>query len=263
MNEPSVSNFNFTPLTGSSFNHSQIDGDRDPDNHILNNLSWDCQYYTENQFIKIISEIKGFSVIHFNSRSLRANFDKIKSYLTDLGKSFDIVAITETWTKPDSEYYLDGYDFNCISRLDKQGGGVALFIKNTLKYNIIDSLSSTIPGCCEYISATIHVNKFTKPIFISCAYCAPGSDLNIFSEQLFDIVKFAKGRKLFICGDWNIDLLKHEVNSDTNCFIDNCFSSGIYPLIIKPTRVTETSATLIDNIFTSDAYSSIKKWYFN
>ena len=35
------------------------------------------------------------------------------------------------------------------------------------------------------------------------------------------------------------------------------FSLGLYPLIDKPTRITDHSATLIDNIFTNELDSKI------
>ena len=37
------------------------------------------------------------SLIHFNARSLKANFDNVKSYLSNLGKNFHIIAISESW----------------------------------------------------------------------------------------------------------------------------------------------------------------------
>ena len=37
-----------------------------------------CYYYNSSEFIVHFGEIKGFSAIHFNCRSLRANFELIK-----------------------------------------------------------------------------------------------------------------------------------------------------------------------------------------
>ena len=56
---------------------------------------------------------------------------------------------------------------------------------------------------------------------------------------------------LFLCGDFNIDILKHDSLSGTKYFVDTMYSLYLYPLIHKPTRVTRESATLIDNIFTN------------
>ena len=55
-----------------------------------------------------------------------------------------------------------------------------------------------------------------------------------------------------MCGDFNIDLLKHETHNNTKHFLDTMYSLGLYPLIDKPTRITDNSTTLIDNIFTNE-----------
>ena len=52
--------------------------------------------------------------------------------------------------------------------------------------------------------------------------------------------------------DLNIDLLKHEHHSSTKNFLDLMYSLGFYPLIDKPTIITDILATLIDNIFTNE-----------
>ena len=52
-----------------------------------------------------------------------------------------------------------------------------------------------------------------------------------------------------MCGDFNIDLLKHETHYNTKQFLDTMHSLGLYRLIDKSTRIT---ATLIDNIFTNE-----------
>ena len=57
-------------------------------------------------------------------------------------------------------------------------------------------------------------------------------------------------------GDMNIDLLKFESHTKTNEYIENIFSHGFIPMISKPTRVTPSSATLIDHIITHNIDSS-------
>ena len=57
---------------------------------------------------------------------------------------------------------------------------------------------------------------------------------------------------VYICGDINIDLLHFEEQTESKHFLDQMFSSGLYPLIIRPTRITGTAATIIHNIFCSE-----------
>ena len=49
--------------------------------------------------------------------------------------------------------------------------------------------------------------------------------------------------------DHNSDLLKASVHNSTQHFLEVNLDNGLYPCITKPTHLTSTSATLIDNIF--------------
>ena len=52
-----------------------------------------------------------------------------------------------------------------------------------------------------------------------------------------------------ISGDFNINLLNVEVSNQCQEFVDSIYNHSCIPLITKPTRVTSTTATLLDNIF--------------
>ena len=52
-----------------------------------------------------------------------------------------------------------------------------------------------------------------------------------------------------IMGNFNINLLYYNNNKDTTTFLDRIFSNSFLPFITMPTRVANTSETLIDNIF--------------
>ena len=74
-----------------------------------------------------------------------------------------------------------------------------------------------------------------------------------FYEKLESILWGAKSAKtIFVCGDFYIDLLKHENHINIKHFLDTMYSLGLYPLIDKPTLITDISATLIDNIFNNE-----------
>ena len=53
---------------------------------------------------------------------------------------------------------------------------------------------------------------------------------------------------IYICGDYNIDLLKMSSNNDYCLFYENVLSSSFAPKITLPTRICETTSILIDNI---------------
>ena len=53
-------------------------------------------------------------------------------------------------------------------------------------------------------------------------------------------------------GDFNIDLLNTDTCSHTEDYINTLSSFNFLPCILQPTRITEHSATLIDNIFSNN-----------
>ena len=59
------------------------------------------------------------------------------------------------------------------------------------------------------------------------------------------------GKELILCMDHNPDLLKCHLHEPTRTFLDNMVEKGVFPTITCPTKITQTSATLIDNTFVS------------
>ena len=58
-----------------------------------------------------------------------------------------------------------------------------------------------------------------------------------------------ENRPSYLLGDYSIDLLKYNSHSET--FLNQLLSYGFFPKIDGPTRITDSTATLIDNIITN------------
>ena len=59
------------------------------------------------------------------------------------------------------------------------------------------------------------------------------------------------GYPSYICGDFNINLLKIHTKTHYNTFFENLLSSGFFPKITLPTRICDSCSTVIDNIFSN------------
>ena len=71
------------------------------------------------------------------------------------------------------------------------------------------------------------------------------------------IIEKVKGyNQSFLCGDFNYDLLKSHLHQRTGDFLSDLMDKEYTPQILKPTRVTHKSSSLIDNIFVT--FRSIK-----
>ena len=53
-------------------------------------------------------------------------------------------------------------------------------------------------------------------------------------------------------GHFNVNLLNYDLHSNTNDFINTMISYYLLPHILHPIRVTDRSATIIDNIFSNN-----------
>jgi hypothetical protein len=58
-----------------------------------------------------------------------------------------------------------------------------------------------------------------------------------------------ENKDAYVMGDMNIDLLKFSTHGKTCEYLENIFSNSFLPLITKPTRISDNSATLIDHIY--------------
>ena len=93
-----------------------------------------------------------------------------------------------------------------------------------------------------------------KNIFIAAIYRPPDRNLkHDFNISLGNLLQsFPKNISIFIVGDMNIDLLQRDNLANEYCTILQSLSS--VPLITKPTRVTGTSHTLLDHIWTNQLH---------
>ena len=93
-----------------------------------------------------------------------------------------------------------------------------------------------------------------KNIIVGCLYRPPDASLNDFNRSAEDILSAIsfENKLSYIMGDYNINILNSHSHQPTNEFINLITSNSLSPLISKPTRITSSTATLIDNIFTNN-----------
>ena len=60
-----------------------------------------------------------------------------------------------------------------------------------------------------------------------------------------------ENKEIYICGDFNINLLKYDEDTVVQEFYNLMTSNGFIPQITLPTRITDSSMTLIDNIYSN------------
>jgi hypothetical protein len=92
------------------------------------------------------------------SLSAKYNYlNELFSFLNSYSCSPDIVCLQETWKIFDSAFFiLPGYSpLHVLSRENRQGGGVGLYIKNGFEYRILNEKSLFLEYILESIVAEI------------------------------------------------------------------------------------------------------------
>ena len=231
--------------------------DVDPDVH----TGFNCNYYMEDLFSDALRDKIGnshcehlFSMCHINIRRIPANLGSLEAYLQCLNFDFSIIGISETWLSDNNcdLFYLNGYNPVEKHRLCKKGGSVGLFIKKDIPYMYICDLFSPEPIFESlFIEIDKHVFRQQSNIILDVICRPPNTDINSFNETLSTILEKLKveDKICYLMGDYNINLLNHTSHSLTSDFVDLMHSYSCISLINRPTRITENSATLIDNIF--------------
>ena len=104
----------------------------------------------------------------------------------------------------------------------------------------------------------------SKNIIIGVIYRPPDSNVNDFFQNFnFLLAKIGKENKVsYLLGDFNLNLMNTHSHSLIGEFLVVTYANLFVPLILRPTRVTPHSASLIDNIFTSSFYNDIVSGLF-
>ena len=99
----------------------------------------------------------------------------IKEYLEELDINFDVIAMTETWHKSEDDYMFDlnGCVVHHIERENKKGGVVAIYVRETIKHNVVKNMTKTVDNILECITIELNIEK-RKNIVVSCMYRTPG-----------------------------------------------------------------------------------------
>ena len=132
------------------------------ENYLSDEINVNCDYYTNDEFSSKVSTIYGFSVIHFNCRSIKANFNNLQDYLLSLVRKFDIIALTETWlneTDNVNDFYMEDYNIAYTNRKNKRGGGVLIYVSKSINFDLVDNMSLVVDDILEVITIKIVYEK--------------------------------------------------------------------------------------------------------
>ena len=223
-------------------------------------------YYSNEEFMRTHRQIDGkLSILNLICQCINSKFDKIKLFLEGINNNsmpFSVITLQETWAANETDmifFNLPNYTMVYEdSRLSKHGGLVT-YIHNTFSFErLSDDIYNQNSTVYESMFLKIYKksSKFTKYI-IGNIYRRPSSTLDELAQYIDEFTTVTQNLqeqhiKYYLCGDYNINLLKIDSLLHYNRFFENITTLRLFPQITRPTRLSGESNTLIDNIFTND-----------
>ena len=199
-----------------------------------------------------------FSVLGLNIQSLNAKFDKLHILINDLAKNdfeFDAICLQETWIDDVSTislYSLENYVMLPLAATCSSHGGLLIYLHKNLTFVHRNLYIPNHIWEGQFIDISLHEND--KKLTLCNIYRPPrdrNNDIDLFINDLSPIIEALsrESSEKVIVGDFNLDLLKMNTRQKYTEYLDVMLCNGFYPKITLPTRLTERTATLIDQIY--------------
>ena len=198
---------------------------------------------------------KTFSIFHLNIRSMSKNFENLKLFLSNqsLTQNFKLICLTETWAGENfNETHFCIPNYKAVHQMragGKAGGGICLFIHDSLDFKMRKDLSINCSDC-EALSVEI-LHKSCKNIIVTCSYRPPSGTMKTFNKYCSDLFQKTEKKHFFLTGDLNINSLDYDSSKPVKTFFNCVFENSLLPLINKPTRITRSKQSIIDHIITN------------
>ena len=125
--------------------------------------------------------------------------------------------------------------------------------KKAINYTLRYDLSHMDQGIFESLFIDIQLGK--DKITCGTIYCSPKQDkvsniqFQVQQNNVLNTINASKN-KAYIIGDLT-NVLLQDSHTFTDNFVDTMYDHSFYPIINKPTRITQNSSTCIDHIWTN------------
>ena len=221
-----------------------------------------CDYFTTVSDDIWSSSISDFISVQLNIRGLINKQAALINLINRIAgkEKVDLIMLQETWITQSNSHLVNIPEYCHYYQVlsGNKGGGVSILVSNELSSRDCTNLNINEP----YMeSISIEIKLPGKSLIASSIYRLPNTDSIKFNKTFHDTCKriSRKATHSIIGLDHNLDLLKAEKHSQTQLFLENILEQALIPCITCPTRITKSSATLIDNIIVNiEVYNNIQ-----
>ena len=183
---------------------------------------------------------------YINAQSLLGSFNEVS--LLMVSRSVDILCVAETWLESNVlDKYININGFNVFRHDRGRGGGVCIYVRDDLEAKPLNVNVQREDGLdIEDLWITVQCRKLPSFI-IGCIYRHPKAPVDSFNYLLESFRSVClKNKAVYVFGDFNDNMLS--MNSRLVKIIEK---ARMTYMIKTPTRITEKSSTLIDQIITN------------
>ena len=217
-------------------------------------------YYDMDEFNNLITNKNNyFSILSLNIQSINAKFHELETLIESLLNVqfyFSIICLQECCRISDHTdvctFQLSGYDCLSQGKSSSDRGGLITYVHNSFQHEV----HLTINNYEHWEGQVIHVKGggLPKEIIIGNIYRPP----RMLKEQIKQFIKEfttlivsleKSNLNINLAGDYNLNLLKINVNESFSEFFYLLVAHSLFPKITLPTRLAHDSATLIDHLF--------------
>ena len=213
-----------------------------------------CKYYDLDAIVQnnVFSNNK-ISLLHINIRIIHANFDSLIHKIESLNFCFDVIAITESWLDNFSAqlFPVKGCNMFSFPRESDRWDGICFYVKQCFAVNTVNIM----PNCGTFEHAELNISANGFQLLTRACYRPSNCSLKDFNDELELYLHTTNAFNSFninsaILGDFNVNFLHSDSVAGVSTFLNLIYAQGYFPTrpIFKPTRITNHSATLIDNI---------------
>ena len=215
-----------------------------------NNTLSKCKYFDVTSLTTDV-DFKGTSFLFNNIDGFHSNFDEFLNQTRCINNTFDFLCFNETNLKDgmNHDFTINGYNAEFLYSIEgkAKGSGLAIFYKSNLKFNVSKALSFR-NIYFECLGGTLKTDIGNVYVLVIYRY---SSNTNVREgiTELQSLLEKVADQPTVILGDFNINTLNHENDSNVQEYINTFICTGFSPLINKPTHFKGSSSTAIDHMW--------------
>ena len=189
------------------------------------------------------------NVYYTNCRSILNKIDLLRGLACV--EKFDIIALTETWLDMSGKVFnpevkIDGYTLFYKDRENRRGGGVALYIRDTLQCCI----NGKIKTDSKTESLWVDIKEGSQTVVLGLVYRPPNASQEINSSLWQELNRASKYRQICVLGDFNYRNVDWDLmigNRESEEFLKVMQDNFLKQLVIEPTRGNNILDLIITN----------------